>query len=309
MSQMINTPAELDALREAHPNLVLLDVRLGEDFQEGHLPGAVNQCVFEMVFLHDLAAKAVRREEPVCVYGVAPESRESATAAGKLERAGYGQVYEFRGGLEAWRAEGRPVEVASVNGTAAAVVRDGRFALDLDESKLVWVGRNLINHHWGHVAISEGHVTFQGGVPVSGAVTVDLRQITCADLAGGPMHDVLIHHLESDDFFDVENHPEAVFVFENAEVCSQAAGCQNLKLHGSLTLRGETHPLTIIAAAGFTPEGKAALQASLALDRTEWGVLYGSGRYFLRLAGHLVNDQIELQLRILTAGGVKAVVQ
>ena len=37
------------------------------------------------------------------------------------------------------------------------------------------------------------------------------------------------------------------------------------------------------------------------IDRTDWGVLYGSGRFFRRLAGHLVNDSIELQLRLLTA--------
>lgn len=303
MPQLIHTPAELDALREMHPDVALLDVRLADDYQEGHLPGAINQCVFEVVFLHDLAGKALRRDQPVCVYGVAPESRESATAAAKLERAGYSQVYDFRGGLEAWRAEGRPVETPG-GASRGQVVRDGRYPLDLAECKVVWVGRNLINHHWGHVAMSEGHVHFLNGVPASGAVTVDLREITCADLAGGPLHDVLIHHLESDDFFDVENHPEAVFAFDRAEVCSESPGCQNLKLHGTLTLRGETHPLTISAAAGFTPEGKAALQASLALDRTEWGVLYGSGRYFRRLAGHLVNDVIELQLRILTAGVV-----
>jgi hypothetical protein len=38
----------------------------------------------------------------------------------------------------------------------------------------------------------------------------------------------------------------------------------------------------------------------LAIDRTLWNVLYGSGKYFRRLGGHLVNDQIEIQLRIVT---------
>ncbi|WP_082407966.1 rhodanese-like domain-containing protein [Verrucomicrobium spinosum] len=162
MPQLIQTPAELDALRALHPELALLDVRLAEDYQEGHLPGAINQCVFEVVFLTDLASKVERRDQPVCVYGVAPESRESATAAAKLERAGYGQVYDFRGGLEAWRAEGRPLEAPSVS-SDTPIVRDGKFPLDLGESKVVWVGRNLINITGGMWPSARGTSIFTEG--------------------------------------------------------------------------------------------------------------------------------------------------
>jgi polyisoprenoid-binding protein YceI len=116
----------------------------------------------------------------------------------------------------------------------------------------------------------------------------------------------LVAHLQSDDFFDVESYPEACFAFQKAEVSADPPGCQNLKLHGELTLRGETRPMTIGAAAGFTPEGQAALQATVAFDRTDWGVLYGSGKFFKRLAGHLVNDHVELQLRVVTAKPVRS---
>ena len=53
-------------------------------------------------------------------------------------------------------------------------------------------------------------------------------------------------------------------------------------------------------SAGITAEGKAAAQASFAIDRTRWNVKYGSGRLFRNLGGHLVNDMIELQLRIVS---------
>ena len=58
--------------------------------------------------------------------------------------------------------------------------------------------------------------------------------------------------------------------------------------------------MKFLAVVGVTPEGKLAAQASLAIDRTLWEVLYGSGKYFRNLGGHLVNDLIELQLRIVT---------
>lgn len=285
---------------QGRDNLALIDVRLAEDYAAGHIPGAVNQCVFEVGFLEEMQSKGIPKDAPVAVYGCGEDSHESRMAAEKLKRAGYTQVLEFRGGLEAWSAAGNPVEQHSAAAPAPKIA-DGVHALDLAESKVVWIGRNLINKHWGHVTLSAGQVEVRDGTPVKGEVTLDMKRLSCSDLAGNPLHDVLIHHLESDDFFDVERFPEARFTFDHAEQCSDRAGCRNLKLHGQLTLRGITKPLNIDATAGVTPEGKAALQSTFAIKRTDWGVLYGSGSFFRRLAGHLVNDEIELQLRILTA--------
>lgn len=279
--------------------VTLVDVRLPEDFAAGHLPGAINQCVFEVACLKELEEKGISKHSPICVYGWSEDSHESRVAAEKLERAGYANVLEFRGGVDSWTAGGRPLEKQAAP-PPAPKLNDGVQALDLSESHVVWIGRNLINKHTGEAAISSGQVEFREGLPVRGEVTLDMRRLTCSDLAGNALHDVLIHHLESDDFFDVERFPEARFSFDRAEPLSEKPGSRNLRLHGQLTLRGITKPLVVDAAAGITAEGKGALQATLGVNRTDWGVLYGSGSFFKRLAGHLVNDEIEIQLRILT---------
>ncbi len=300
----ITSVTELEQARADHPGSVLLDVRLPEDYAAGHLPEAVNQCVYEVAFLPELEKRGLAKEACLLVYGAGGTSAESRTAAEKLERAGFTQVANFTGGMDAWTAAGRTTEGGAA-ALPAPVVRDGEHALDLAESRVVWVGRNLINKHWGSVAVESGQVTFQEGQAVSGEVVLDMRRILCSDLAGSDLHDVLIHHLESDDFFDVGRFPQARFAFDRTEVCADAPGCRNLRLHGKLTLRGVTRPLTVEAAAGFTAEGKAALQSTFTIDRTAWGVEYGSGRLFRRLAGHLVNDEIELQVRMLTASAVR----
>ena len=46
-------------------------------------------------------------------------------------------------------------------------------------------------------------------------------------------------------------------------------------------------------------DGRPAAQATFSFDRTLWNVLYGSGRWFHRLGGHLVNDLVEIQVRIV----------
>ena len=102
-------------------------------------------------------------------------------------------------------------------------------------------------------------------------------------------------------FSTSRSYPEGRFVITSTESVRQATpGAPNLKLQGELTLKNVTLPVEFLATAGMTPEGKSAAQASFAIDRTLWEVLYGSGKYFRNLGGHLVNDLIELQLRIVT---------
>lgn len=278
---------------------VLVDVRLREDFDQQHISGAVSNCVFEVAFLSRMPGITETTGAAVCVYGAGPESYESRVAAEKLEQAGYGSVFEYREGLAGWHAAGGETDSGEPLPDRSPPP-DGTLPLDLQESAVEWVGRNLLNKHWGTLGMRSGEMVFENGQWTGGSVVLDMKDIVCTDLKGSEMHDVLIAHLASDDFFDVENHPTARYDITSViapEGCGE--GSLNRHISGSLTLRGQTHPLSFEAAYGLTPRGVPAFQASVLVDRTTWGVRYGSGKFFSRLAGHLVNDHIQLQLRIL----------
>jgi len=301
MKTNIVSADELRSLVASRPELKLVDVRLKEDYDDIHLPNAVSNCVFEVGFKDRMHNVVDDKGIPVCVYG-AMGSYESRMAAKKLERDGYAYIYDLRGGLQEWQNSGQPVEGLLNNGSNIVPAFDGSYPLDLMESRVEWLGRNLINKHWGHVGIESGHLTFTNGVLSGGEVVLDMNAITCTDLNGSELHDVLVRHLKSDDFFDVERFPQAKFVIQSAaEMDGFAPGGRNLLVKGELTLKGVTNPVEFTSSAGPTPDGKAAAQALVVVDRTKWNVLYGSGRYFNRLAGHLVNDDIEFQLRVITA--------
>jgi polyisoprenoid-binding protein YceI len=153
----------------------------------------------------------------------------------------------------------------------------------------------------GWIALKSGYLDFDGTTITGGEVVLSMHQIHCDDLAGTPLHDVLIAHLRSDDFFDTERFPEARFVLRSARFDPNSPGGQNLRVEADLTLKDVTAPLSFTASAGIDPDGRPAAQAAFALDRTQWGVIYGSGKWFHRLAGHLVNDLIEFQVRIVAA--------
>lgn len=291
-------PSQAAAILQSQPEAVLLDVRHPESFAAGHLPGARSNCVFDVAFSARLAGMSASLECPLIVYGESEVSHEAAVAAEKAMAAGYRDVRVIDGGRAAWAAAGLPV----VGGPplASAIPSDGRWIVDTSESRIEWTGRNLINKHWGTMALAAGELILRDGLVSEGKFTIEMESIRCADLADSPLHDVLIDHLKDDDFFAVGRYPSATLEIHGSRWLEGAApGAEGLELDGELDLRGVTRPITLRAAAGLTPDGRLAAQALVTIDRTEWGVLYGSGKFFQFLAGHLVNDQIELQVRVL----------
>jgi rhodanese-related sulfurtransferase/polyisoprenoid-binding protein YceI len=281
------------------PAVQLLDVRLSDDFAAAHVAGATNNCVFEVAFSDRLSDSAPHPDSPVVVYGTGPDSHESRMAAEKLERLGYTEVIDYRDGITGWKNAGFPLETGAPLPVDPPAPR-GTIGIDCEESRIGWTGRNLINKHHGSVPIQSGSLSFENGSLTGGELVLDLKNIVCDDL-DGQMHDILIAHLQDDDFFDVARHPTArIVITGSAPVEDAGPGAPNLEVSADLTLRGQTQPITFAIASGLTPEGKPAAQATVSIERTRWGVLYGSGKLFHRLAGHLVNDLIDFDLRILT---------
>lgn len=86
---------------------VLLDVRQRDEYERGHVPGALHLMAGE---LPDRLAE-LPRDRPIatiCTVGY-----RSSVAAGLLARAGFENVTWVSGGVPAWRAAGYPVERGS----------------------------------------------------------------------------------------------------------------------------------------------------------------------------------------------------
>ncbi len=87
------------------PQVIILDARTAEEYQEGHLEGAILIDVKENDFLTK-AEQLLPKEKKVAVY--CRSGRRSATAAGILGEKGY-QVVNLQGGITAWKAAQMPV--------------------------------------------------------------------------------------------------------------------------------------------------------------------------------------------------------
>lgn len=94
-----NTDVEGFAQLAAKPDVVVLDVRTADEFNEGHIENALNIDVKQGGFL-EKAKAALSKERTVAVY--CRSGKRSANAAGLLGAEGY-KVVNLMGGILAWK--------------------------------------------------------------------------------------------------------------------------------------------------------------------------------------------------------------
>lgn len=292
---------ELKQRLDAGERLTLVDVLPPECYQGKHLPGAVNACVYEMVFPERMAELAPDREVGLIVYATSDRSRAADCAWEKLTAAGYRRVVTLAGGMEDWEASGFGVEPVGGCYPAEPSLLDRTYRLDPAHCTVTWAGRNLNGRHDGIIPLVDGQIVISGGRLEGGEIVLDMTRLTNRDLQDETLRALLETHLKSDDFFDVACYPSAtVRLLAGEPLVAASPGTANYRVLAELTLKGVTRPLDFAAQVAPQQDGSVKAQAALDLDRTDWGIIYGSGKLFERLGMHLVHDQISVEL-FLTA--------
>jgi len=118
----------------------VLDVRTPEEFEGGHVPGALN--VPHDQIERRLAELEPYRDREVVLY--CRSGRRAGVASETLAAAGFAHLLHLSGDMSGWRAEGRPVEAgsASTPGEEKSVrpgVNESYLSPDLDVDRFVGI--------------------------------------------------------------------------------------------------------------------------------------------------------------------------
>ncbi len=159
--------------------------------------------------------------------------------------------------------------------------------VDAANSKIEWEGKKVTGKHSGTINIKQGSLDFDDNKLVGGSFTIDMSSLAVTDLQGGSA-DRLRTHLTSDDFFGVEQHPEATLVIKSATMNGA-----NYDINADLTIKGITAPLQFTA----TVQANEAM-ANLVIDRTKYDVKYNSGKFFDSLGDKMIYDDFTLSVKL-----------
>lgn len=126
------------------------------------------------------------------------------------------------------------------------------------------------------------------------AGTVPSGKVTVATKSVFTNHDERDHHVRSSDFLSADDFPTIVYQVTGFEKTGDNTG----KLMGNLTLRGQTHPVTLdvtLNKAAVYPFGHKSytlgLSARTTIRRSDWGMTYA-------LDPLLVGDEVDLRFEL-----------
>mgnify|MGYP001201337129 CR=1 FL=1 len=297
------SPEKLQSWIEEDINFLLIDTLAPEYHERVHIPQAQNCCVFQVTFPNRIEEITTDKHTPMVLYGANAGTMDAQSAAEKLHRSGYENIYILAGGIEGWRDAGLPLQ-----GDAAALdeetqhlqpLQEGRYLVDPTKSSVVWAGRNPASRHYGNIVISAGELRVKKN-EVSGDLHIDMNSITNINLEGDELQPVLVSHLKSDDFFDTDLYPSAQFEISGSTPLEENYRTSpNFGIQGRLNLKGKWADLIFPATINRLDDGSLTLEAHFDIDRTRWGVIYGSTRFFKHLGMHLVFDHLSIELRLV----------
>ncbi len=292
------TTETLNSWIENKSPFTLLDVLPEEYYKTDHLPGALNACVYKMDFIEDIEELVEEKSKPIVVYGSSINSLASTTAAEKLIRNGYSKIYDYRGGINEWKKNDLScISENSDEVSATPVIYPHTLKINPEESIINWIGRGLASQRDGTIAIAEGILEFNKGIMAEGSMSIDISSIKNNDLPEDEIRKYLIEHLLSDDFFDIEKYQSVKLVFSQVTFLKNASpGSPNYRIIGNLTLKNVTREIEFLATGGWVDDNEWVAQAHFDFDRTQWNVLYGSGKFYENLGMHLIADLVTLNI-------------
>lgn len=168
----------------------------------------------------------------------------------------------------------------------------GTYALDPAHSRLGFVARHaMVTKVRGSFREVEGKGYFDAADPARSWLEVTI-QATSID-TGNETRDA---HLRSNDFFDMENHPEIRFV----STAVDAVDDDTYRLTGDLTIKDITNPITVDlerTGPAVDPWGntRIGLEGAVTVNRRDWGINWNAA---LDAGGVLVSEKVTLEFDV-----------
>lgn len=168
------------------------------------------------------------------------------------------------------------------------------FKVDVNRSKIEWIGKKITGAHTGELKLSSGEFQVNAGKIVSGDFTIAMNSMQVTDLRGADATR-LLGHLKSEDFFSTEDFPIAKFTITNIK--QQEA--EKVSVTGDLTIKGITNSINFLASIKQRNAVLVAVANHVKVDRTKYAIKYGSKNFITGLGDKAIDDFFELNISIV----------
>ena len=192
-----------------------------------------------------------------------------------------------------------PVASAQKMNSAKMATSAPAYALQPQLSTLGWEGKAVTHGHMGTMNFTSGELLVNGNAVVGGTVTVDMKTMKATDIKDAETQGKFVGHMSSDDFFGVEKFPTSVFkIVSVAPIKGAAQNADNATITGDMTIKGVTQRISFPAKVGVK-DGVAAATGTVTIDRTKFGLRYGSKSFFDSIGDKAIYDNFDLTFNVI----------
>ena len=168
-------------------------------------------------------------------------------------------------------------------------IKDAPLKVDITKSTIHWSGYKPTGSHTGTVELQAGTISLDGNKITGGNFTVDMHSIKDSDGS-----EKLEKHLKSKDFFEVAVFPTATF-----ELTHTANKNGKTYITGNLTVKNNTKQITFPASISVTDSSITLTSEVFKINRADFNVRYKSKSFFNNLKEKFINDEFDLQVKIV----------
>ncbi|MCF6276501.1 MAG: YceI family protein [Candidatus Magasanikbacteria bacterium] len=172
---------------------------------------------------------------------------------------------------------------------------DEEYSINIENSELRWTGYKLAGSHTGTVGIKEGIILEKDGIFAGGWFKIGMNSILVDDIEDEESNKSLVDHLKNEEFFNTAEFPEATFTIDQV---LKEKGVNMYSTIGKFTIKGVEREIGLFTH--IVKEGdRYIIKSDFAIDRTLWGIRYGSNKFFDDLGDKLIDDTIEFELKMV----------
>jgi len=170
-------------------------------------------------------------------------------------------------------------------------IANGNYLVDYNKSTIKWKATKVTGSgHEGNVKVSSGIIRISNdGKTLASKMKVDMNSIVCTDISDAGTNANFLNHLKGEDFFNTVKFPEANF---------EVTKFDGKKVYGKITIKGISKEVSFEANMS-SANNQLTIKGNLTIDRTQFGIKYGSSSFTDNLGDKAINNDFTLALNII----------
>lgn len=167
------------------------------------------------------------------------------------------------------------------------------YKVEPTKSQITYVGKKVTGEHTGNITFKSGSITVKGDLITGGELVADMNTITSTDITDKDYNAKYVGHMKSEDFFNTAKYPTSTLKIKGSKKTEKG-----LEVEADLTMIGQTKPITFVVTDLKKTDTTLTGKSNLVLNRTLWGLKYGSSSFIKGLGDKAIHDEFTLAVDI-----------